>query len=951
MQTVMTEAAVSIDPDQLHEKVLKAYEVSGFPREIVGSWAISENDVKDFVSFAMQAQPKKILEVGTYVGVSTMLLALACPEANIFTVDPDLSLEVEMSSARSDTRGVNGHATTHAVAREAANRLGVSKRLNFVRGGFAVGDTFSSILQTEGSKVKVVGPELCAEEGPFDFIFVDGLHSAEAVSADLELAATALTPNGVIVLHDCIGYWGASVRSGVLRFLRKHPDFLFTHPSYSEIYKSVGVLAPRQSTRGIGFPVRSPLRKDDLTTGLRATIARFNATLAGARPLVEIGFGEPVLDTALVNSRTEYSYVSLNGLSGRGTKGGPQRLLAAVAEQLNKVPGSAVFSADLMDFAPNAAVESLLTMLKKEGAPLVLALTPPGETGVAGPQSRSIASVIDLAEKQDLAVYALPALDIEFERYALLPQSRDLGTTSLFTNFVVIATADGYVDGMGRSLARLSAESAAEQEQLELQRVHLAAGYRRYYNDRNELLISNGKAGDRVRLMESKVRGLEADLDKANARSEELADGADRNSAEALKLAARFADLSESFRDFEAHRLAQQVRCASLELELEAERRSRERAEAAIVDLETSRASSEVELASATEQIHGLRQELESSQAEAAGLEQQLVIGGEENRDRFALEREKREAAEAAERAVKERLSTRIAELERDSQVLAGKLDAAYLDLAQIVASLESQRTRTADVEAALAHERARAVEVSRIAIDVFEAIDFADDKLQTQERLLGVSAEFNLSSDGGLDQTIQQLALFRQRLGHINDALYSQLSTWKSQALDSRRMLDAVHASTSWKLTAPLRSASLVARHISKVPGWFIRRCRASLLGRRLVRLAEKLDAQLGPTGLRVPVFDERYYVASNMDVPADAAMRHYLMFGEKEGRRPTKKFDPAFYIRQYPDVAVSGVSPLLHFLNHGILEGRSPSAELHPLGGLALQANVTPLEYFARS
>jgi glycosyltransferase involved in cell wall biosynthesis len=37
---------------------------------------------------------------------------------------------------------------------------------------------------------------------------------------------------------------------------------------------------------------------------------------------------------------------------------------------------------------------------------------------------------------------------------------------------------------------------------------------------------------------------------------------------------------------------------------------------------------------------------------------------------------------------------------------------------------------------------------------------------------------------------------------------------------------------------------------------------------------------------------------------------------------------FDPAFYLHRYPDVAASGVDPLVHFLNNGGREARSPSA-----------------------
>lgn len=39
--------------------------------------------------------------------------------------------------------------------------------------------------------------------GPFDLVFIDGLHTAEQVRKDFENALKVLSPNGFIVLHDC----------------------------------------------------------------------------------------------------------------------------------------------------------------------------------------------------------------------------------------------------------------------------------------------------------------------------------------------------------------------------------------------------------------------------------------------------------------------------------------------------------------------------------------------------------------------------------------------------------------------------------------------------------------------------------------------------------------------------------------------------------------------------
>src|SRR5439155_15674951 len=38
--------------------------------------------------------------------------------------------------------------------------------------------------------------------------------------------------------------------------------------------------------------------------------------------------------------------------------------------------------------------------------------------------------------------------------------------------------------------------------------------------------------------------------------------------------------------------------------------------------------------------------------------------------------------------------------------------------------------------------------------------------------------------------------------------------------------------------------------------------------------------------------------------------------------------QFDSAYYLRTYPDVARSGIPPLLHYVFRGYLEGRNPSA-----------------------
>lgn len=117
-----------------------------------------------------------------------------------------------------------------------------------------------------------------------------------------------------------------------------------------------------------------------------------------------------------------------------------------------------------------------------------------------------------------------------------------------------------------------------------------------------------------------------------------------------------------------------------------------------------------------------------------------------------------------------------------------------------------------------------------------------------------------------------------------------------------------------------------------------------------------------------RVPkLFDETFYLQNNRDVAASGIdpflhyvwrgasqnrdpaedfdttffrnqsgptrldpVRHYIRFGAAAGLDPNPGFSSASYLIRYPDIAASGVNPLLHYRTDGRLEGRvaKPSA-----------------------
>ncbi len=114
-----------------------------------------------------------------------------------------------------------------------------------------------------------------------------------------------------------------------------------------------------------------------------------------------------------------------------------------------------------------------------------------------------------------------------------------------------------------------------------------------------------------------------------------------------------------------------------------------------------------------------------------------------------------------------------------------------------------------------------------------------------------------------------------------------------------------------------------------------------------------------------RQGIFDQHYYLETNSDIALSGMppLRHYVYYGDKEGRQPMLFFDPAYYRTQLPkpkkrvnallhyayvgryrkispspwfdvgfylannkDVNRSGQDPLIHYLRWGGLEGRSP-------------------------
>ncbi|WFU05943.1 rhamnan synthesis F family protein (plasmid) [Rhizobium sp. CB3171] len=75
--------------------------------------------------------------------------------------------------------------------------------------------------------------------------------------------------------------------------------------------------------------------------------------------------------------------------------------------------------------------------------------------------------------------------------------------------------------------------------------------------------------------------------------------------------------------------------------------------------------------------------------------------------------------------------------------------------------------------------------------------------------------------------------------------------------------------------------------------------------------------------------LFDEAWYLKQYPDVAATGVKPafHYLMHGANEGRDPNPLFNTKWYLTNYPDVEIRGMNPLVHYITCGAEEGRDPN------------------------
>jgi glycosyltransferase involved in cell wall biosynthesis/cyclopropane fatty-acyl-phospholipid synthase-like methyltransferase len=191
---------------------------------------------------------------------------------------------------------------------------------------------------------------------------------------------------------------------------------------------------------------------------------------------------------------------------------------------------------------------------------------------------------------------------------------------------------------------------------------------------------------------------------------------------------------------------------------------------------------------------------------------------------------------------------------------------------------------------------------------------------------------------------------------------LLDQLNYAEFRAAALAGQTQRLSGSRSWKITSGLRTTNASLKHLLRVSKRFGRKTeearsalvkdackiisrsglfdehyyRQQLNERRIVCddsllhfLLEGWQSGLNPNFF----FDCNYYTHEIEERGGQVTVNpllHYLLEGHKCGAATSRFFDPTWYSTTYQDVLTSGITPLSHFVQFGLIEGRSPAERI---------------------
>lgn len=156
---------------------------------------MGQQDCRVLYDYVSQLTNALIVEIGSFMGISTKVMALSSPSSQVIAIDPYLT--VHPSSGLSDPE------TVFQGFKEATKGLNI--RL--------IRDLSQNVGQTWNR--------------PIDFLHVDGDHHYEFVKKDIDLFVPHVKPGGCIFFHDYV-VTGLPGEYGIVEAIEENRDKYFS---------------------------------------------------------------------------------------------------------------------------------------------------------------------------------------------------------------------------------------------------------------------------------------------------------------------------------------------------------------------------------------------------------------------------------------------------------------------------------------------------------------------------------------------------------------------------------------------------------------------------------------------------------------------------------------------------------------------------------------------------
>jgi predicted O-methyltransferase YrrM len=175
--------------------------MSGFPEALravagIGGWLTEEQAHVLYDRAAALPAGARIVEIGSYHGRSTIILALAAPEAEIVAIDP---FAADHIATRGRLRESDVGESDLETFESNLERAGVRERVQHIR-------AFSS-------------DALAHVDGGADLLYVDGAHDLRNALADIRGWGARVRNGGTMLVHDSFSAVGVTLAEIAALFL------------------------------------------------------------------------------------------------------------------------------------------------------------------------------------------------------------------------------------------------------------------------------------------------------------------------------------------------------------------------------------------------------------------------------------------------------------------------------------------------------------------------------------------------------------------------------------------------------------------------------------------------------------------------------------------------------------------------------------------------------------